>query len=192
MEEKEETKKPMGERVKEETEKIIDRILEQGIEMANIDFLYKMIDIHKDIANEDYWDVKKEGIKMKYRTGYSGESYGRDEHGRGSYGKYEDNRYGNYSNYGRRMRDSRGRYMGGYNEYHNDDTMRTLMSSYQAYSDSKEAYGEGNYGAKGETITNLDYMLQSVVEFMQMLKNDVNSQEEMDLIRHYSKQISEM
>ena len=184
MEEKEETKKPMGERVKEETEKIIDRILEQGIEMANIDFLYKMIDIHKDIANEDYWDVKKEGIKMKYRTGYSGESYGRDEYGRGSYGKYEDNRYGNY---GRRMRDSRGRYMGGYNEYHNDDTMRTLMSSYQAYSDSKDSYG-----AKGETITNLDYMLQSVVEFMQMLKNDVNSQEEMDLIRHYSKQISEM
>ena len=171
MEEKE-TKKHMGERVKEETEKIIDRILEQGIEMANVDFLYKMIDIHKDIANEDYWDVKKEGIKMRYNN-YNG-----------NYGKYEDNRYGNY---GRRMRDSRGRYMGGYNEYHNDDTMRTLMSSYQAYSDSKDSYG-----AKGETITNLDYMLQSVVEFMQMLKNDVNSQEEMDLIRHYSKQISEM
>ena len=192
MEEKEKTTQPMGEKVKEETEKLINRILEEGIKMENIDFLYKMIDIHKDIANEDYWDVKKEGIKMKYRTGYSGESYGRDEYGRGSYGKYEDNRYGNYGNYGRRMRDSRGRYMGGYNEYHNDDTMRTLMSSYQAYSDSKEAYGEGNYGAKGETITNLDYMLQSVVEFMQMLKNDVNSQEEMDLIKHYSKQISEM
>ena len=188
MEEKD-SKVTMGEKVKEQTEKLINRILDEGIRMENIDFLYKMIDIHKDIANEDYWDVKKEGIKMRYRTGYSGENYGRDEYGRGSYGKYEDNRYGNY---GRRMRDSRGRYMGGYNEYHNDDTMRTLMSSYQAYNDSREAYGEGNYGAKGETITNLDYMLQSVVEFMQMLKNDVNSQEEMDLIKHYSKQISEM
>lgn len=187
MEEKDKTTQPMGEKVKEETEKLINRILEEGIRMENIDFLYKMIDIHKDIANEDYWDVKKEGIKMRYRT-----SYGRDEYGRDVYGKYEDNRYGNYSNYGRRMRDSRGRYMGGYNEYHNDDTMKTLMSSYQAYSDSKEAYGEGNYGAKGDTITNLDYMLQSIVEFMQMLKNDVNSQEEMDLIKHYSKQISEM
>ena len=179
MEEEKTTKeeqKPMGERVKQRTEKLINKILDEGIKMENIDFLYKMIDIHKDIANEDYWEVKKEGIKMRYNN-YS----------EGNYGKYEDNRYG------RRMRDSRGRYMGmGYNEYHNDDPMRTLMSSYQAYNESRESYGSGNYGHKEESKIALDYMLQSVVEFMQMLKHDASSQEEMDLIRHYTKQISEM
>lgn len=180
----EEIKKPMGEKVKEETEKLIEQLLEEGIRLENIDFLYKMIDIHKDIANEDYWDVKKEGIKMRYRN-----AYGRDNYGNDMYGKFEDNRFGNY---GRRMRDSRGRYMGGYNEYHNDDTMKTLMSSYQAYAESRDSYGAGNYSGKEDSTIALDYMLQSVVEFMQMLKNDANSQEEMELIRHYSKQISEM
>lgn len=182
MEEEKTTKeeqKPMGERVKQRTEKLINKILDEGIKMENIDFLYKMIDIHKDIANEDYWEVKKEGIKMRYNN-YS----------EGNYGKYEDNRYGNY---GRRMRDSRGRYMGmGYNEYHNDDPMRTLMSSYEAYNESRESYGAGNYRGKEDSKIALDYMLQSVVEFMQMLKHDASSQEEMDLIKHYSKQISEM
>ena len=183
-----EEKQPMGERVKERTEKLINRILDEGIKMENIDFLYKMIDIHKDIANEDYWDVKKEGIKMKYRN-YGRNAYGAGNYNEGNYGKYEDNRYGNY---GRRERDSRGRYMGGYNEYHNEDTLRTLMSSYRNYTDSKQAYSEGNYSAKGDTMATLDYMLQSVVEFLQMLKNDAGSQEEMELIRHYTKQMSEM
>lgn len=179
--EKETKEKPIGEKVKERTEKLINRILDEGIKMENIDFLYKMIDIHKDISNEEYWDVKKEGIKMRYST--------YNNYGEGNYGKYEDNRYGNYG----RMRDSRGRYMGkGYNEYHNEDPMRTLMSSYQAYNESRESYGEGHYGHKEDSKIALDYMLQSVVEFMQMLKHDASSQEEMDLIKHYSKQISEM
>lgn len=182
--EEEKDKKPIGEKVKEETEKLINKVLVDGIKLDNVDFLYKIIDIHKDISNEEYWDVKKEGIKMRYKTGY-----GRDSYNESSYGKYEDNRFGNY---GRRMRDSRGRYMLGYNEYHNDDTMKTLMSSYQAYANSRDSYSEGNYGAKENTIVTLDYMLQSVVEFMQMLKQDASSQEEMDLIRHYAKQISEM
>ena len=38
----------------------------------------------------------------------------------------------------------------------------------------------------------LEYMLQSVAEFMEMLKKDANSQDEMNLIRRYSKHISEM
>ena len=184
MEEEKEEKQPLGIKVKEEVESEIARILEQGIKMENVDFLYKMVDIHKDIANEEYWKSKKKEEKdMRYKA------YGRDNYGNDMYGKFEDNRFGNY---GRRMRDSRGRYMGGYNEYHNDDTMKTLMSSYQAYAESRDSYGAGNYSGKEDSTIALDYMLQSVVEFMQMLKNDANSQEEMELIRHYSKQISEM
>ena len=50
----------------------------------------------------------------------------------------------------------------------------------------------GNYGAKDDTMKSLEYMLESVVDFVEMLKKDTNSQEEMDLIRKYTREISEM
>lgn len=50
----------MNEKVKEEVEKIINSITEEGIQTSNIDYLYKLIDIHKDLANEEYWQKKKE------------------------------------------------------------------------------------------------------------------------------------
>ena len=50
----------------------------------------------------------------------------------------------------------------------------------------------GHYGAKNVTMKALDYMMQSVVQFIEMLKKDANSQEEIDLIQDYTRQISEM
>ena len=41
-------------------------------------------------------------------------------------------------------------------------------------------------------MKSLEYMLESVVEFMEMLKQDATSQEEVELIKHYSKKISQM
>lgn len=38
----------------------------------------------------------------------------------------------------------------------------------------------------------LEYMLESMVDFVEMLKHDANSQEEANLIKKYMKQISEM
>ena len=51
--------KKLIEKVKEETEKVIEQILNQGIEENNLDVLYKLVDIHKDIANEEYWQKKR-------------------------------------------------------------------------------------------------------------------------------------
>ena len=67
------------EKVTEEIDKSIKRIMEQGVQTNNIDFLYKMIDVKKDIA-----EIKKEEDEMMYR-------------GRGSYGEYSES-----GNYGRR------------------------------------------------------------------------------------------
>ena len=68
----------------EETLKIVESqigdINNSGIVSSNIDYLYKLVDIHKDLSNEKYW---KEKIDIMYR-------------------EYNDN-------YGRRRRDSRGR-----------------------------------------------------------------------------------
>ena len=53
-EEKKETKKDnIQHKIKEQTEKKINDILTQGVQAGNIDMLYKLVDIHKDIANEE-------------------------------------------------------------------------------------------------------------------------------------------
>ena len=41
-------------------------------------------------------------------------------------------------------------------------------------------------------MKSLDYMLKSVVQFIEMLKEDASSQEEMQLIQKYTREISDM
>ena len=49
--------------VKEKVKEKIDEVVGQGIEMNNIDVLGKLVDIHKDISNEEYWKIKEEVYK---------------------------------------------------------------------------------------------------------------------------------
>lgn len=48
------------EQVKEKVEEKINKIINDGIKAENVDWLYKLVDIHKDLENEEYWKVKKE------------------------------------------------------------------------------------------------------------------------------------
>lgn len=110
--------------------------------------------------------------------------------GRERYGRYrEDEEYGR----GRR-RDSRGRYMesGRDSRYRGHDMIDDMYDNYGDYTESREDYNRGNYGAKEDTMKSLEYMLQSMVDFVEMLKSEANTQEEMNLIRKYTKKISEM
>jgi len=175
------------EKLKEQIEKGIDSILEQGIEADSLPVLYQLVDIHKDLANEEYWKKKEEVMKMRYR-GYS-EGYGEG---------YSEGGYGAES-YGRRQRDSRGRYRDGGSygrrgvpgtgrgRYRGEEAMEEMAYHYGNYSESSE-----QYGAEGQTMKSLEYMLNSVVEFIQMLEEEAGSQEEVKLIKHYTKKISEM
>lgn len=178
-----EEKEKMFEKVKEETENMICRILEQGLEKDNVEVLGKVVDIHKDIANEEYWG-KKEEI-MRYRN------YGRDS-------------YGEYGNYGRRMRDSRGRFTeGGYSEgsysargydakYRGQEMIDDMYQNYGAYSEAREQYGRGNYGAKEETMESFKYMLKSFKDFFKHLQHEASSQEEVEMLKKTAREISEM
>jgi len=47
-------------KVLEEVENQIKLIKEEGVKPDNVEYLYKLVDIHKDIKNEDYWKVKEE------------------------------------------------------------------------------------------------------------------------------------
>ena len=61
-EEKKQTEeKNVLDKVTEEVDKSIKRIMEQGVQTNNIDFLYKMIDVKKDIA-----EIEKEEQEMMY------------------------------------------------------------------------------------------------------------------------------
>ena len=176
-----EKKTEMIEKVNEQVVEKINSILKDGVKQTNVDYLYKLVDIHKDLANEKYWDKMKEEDDMRYR-GYSGENY--NEGG----------------SYGRRRRDSRGRHMEGgqYGEYGRRGNYRghemidEMQEHYGNYSEGKESYERGNYGAKQDTMKSLEYMLESVVDFIEMLKKDATSQEEVQMIKEYTKQISEM
>lgn len=105
-----------------------------------------------------------------------------------------------YGDYGARMRDSRGRFMGEYGRrgmtgrgrYRGYDYIDDMNQNYGNYSESKESYRRGNYGAGDDSMKSLDYMLKSVHQFMKMLKDDADNQEEMDLIQDYAQKIGEM
>ncbi len=69
----------------EKIEQEIKNVTNEGIKMQDLEILSKLVDIHKDLENEEYWKVKKEAIEMRYNRGY------------GEYGDYES-----YGEYGRR------------------------------------------------------------------------------------------
>lgn len=169
----------MDEKLKTQVEEKINTIVgDEGIQMGNLDMLGKLIDIHKDLANEEYWNKKKEVMEMRYRN-YDNE-----------YGNYDREEYGEYgrrgvpgSGRGRRRRYSeRGR-----DTRYGAKMMDEMYGAYEDYSEGKERYGH-----HPSTMKSLDYMLKSVVEFIEMLKEDASSQEEIQLIQKYTQEISDM
>ena len=197
--------------LKEKIEEKIKTLTEEGLDNCDIDLLGKMVDIHKDIEQEEYHcekiKLKKEANNMRY------EGYG--EYGEG---------------YGRRRRDSRGRYMesgyneggyneGGYNEggysggrgsgrgggrgrgrgsyghympYPPEIYMDRMMEGMEGYMEGREQYNRGNYGAKGESVESLEKMLEGIVAFVEDIQQDPEQKEEKEVVNHYIKKLKEM
>lgn len=151
MEEKELT---TTESIKSEVEKILGDISNEGISRDNVDYVYKLVDVHKDLEQENYWEVKKMYYGNYRRDGYDDMSYGRG-----------------------RRRDSRGRYRG-------HDMIEDMRENYDRYSENRR------YGGK-DTSESLEYMLESIVCFVEMLEEDA-SEQDINLIRKYTRKIAEM
>lgn len=191
MEEKE---KPVEEQdtmqsLKKLVETELKSILNIGIQEDNVDNLGKLVDIHKDIENECYWKMKEEVIKMRYND-YDEHKYGDDR----MYGPedYENERY---DRYGRRgvPGSGRRRYRSSYGHGNESEEMiERMREHFGNYEYSKEELGRGNYGAKNDTMKNLDGMLSAMMKFMQSLEEDADSQEEVQLIKKYARKMSEM
>ena len=56
-----EEEKAMNDNVLEKVENKINELVNtEGVKIENVDYLYKLVDIHKDLKNEKYWKVKEE------------------------------------------------------------------------------------------------------------------------------------
>lgn len=53
--------------LKELVETELKEILNIGIQQDNVDNIGKLVDIHKDIANEEYWNKKEEVYNHELR-----------------------------------------------------------------------------------------------------------------------------
>lgn len=142
------------ESIKSEIEKILGDISSEGVNQSNVDYIFKLVDIHKDLNQEDYWEVKKMYYGNYRRNDYDDMSYGRN-----------------------RRRDSRGRYRG-------DDMLDEMKDHYNRYSENRR------YGGR-DTSESLEYMLESIVCFVEMLEEDA-SEQDINLIRKYTRKIAEM
>ena len=168
-EENKETKEDVLIKTKEEVEKLIKQVTESGLQVANVELLYKLIDIHKDIENEKYWKEKEEN--MMYRD------------------------YDNYS--GGRSRDSRGRYMESYGRRGVPGTGRGRYRGYDMIEEMGEHYGDysagrDNYGNDRETEKSFDKMLQSLEDFTYLIMQEADSPDKIEKVKRTARKISEM
>lgn len=144
----------------DKTCELIDQILDEGINTNNLDPLYKLTKINH---------IAKEDKDMNYGN-YYGDRY--SNYGRGDYRGYDD--------YGRRERDSRGRYRG----HEHLDRMYDYYGRYEE--------GRQRYGANEDTKRSLKYMLESMEDFARMLRDEAQSQEEVEMIRQTAQHIAQM
>ena len=168
MEEEKKQETNVLDKTKEEVEKFIKQVTESGLQVANVELLYKLIDIHKDINNEEYWKKKEEN--MMYRD------------------------YDNYS--GGRSRDSRGRYMDSYGRRGVPGTGRGRYRGYDMIEEMGEHYGDysegrDNYGNDRETEKSFDKMLQSLEDFTYLIMQEADSQDKIEKVRKTARKISE-
>lgn len=167
-----ETKEDVLIKTKSEVERIIKQITENDLQVANVELLYKLIDIHKDIENENFW---KEEINM-----YRGRDYFMDD---------------SYS--GGRSRDSRGRYMdGSYGRRGVPGTGRGRYRGYDMIEEMGEHYGDysegrDTYGNNRETEKSFDKMLQSLEDFTYLIMQEADSQDKIEKVRKTARKISE-
>ena len=170
------------ENLKKLIEEEITKITESGISIDKIEELGELVDIHKNISNEEYWK-KEEEKNMRYGNyGEYGEGYGRrsrDSRGRYSEGGYSRGRYGERGNYGHYMP---------YPEMY----MERMMDGMEGYMEGREQYSRGNYGAKGQTTESLEKMLEGIVAFVEEIQQDPEQQEEKEIVNHYIRKLKEV
>ena len=147
-------------------EKLIEKVDEKIKEILNEDINPNNLEYLVKLSKIRHYT--KEDKNMNYGN-YRGE-YGREQYG--NYGRG----YGN--EYGRRGVDSK------YRGYGHLDRMYNEYGNYN--------YDRERYGANEDTKKSLEYMLRSMEDFARMLKEEAQSQEEVNMIKQTAQRIAQM
>lgn len=176
MEEEKQQKQDWCEEITQQVEKQLEEIANEKVSTNNIEYLYRLVDIHKDLANENYWkekiDMYNEGSYGRYSEGYSA----RGVPGTGR-GRYREGSYGRRGVPG----SGRGRYRG-------ESLMNEMYEAYNDYMDGQE-YGE--YGTS-ESMMKIEIMAESLMDFVKHLKKEAKSPEEKQLIQEKLQELGRM
>ena len=171
-------KEELMEKVNKQVENQIKNLSENGLDENNVDFLYRLIDIHKDIKNENYWKIKEDC--MMYRNYGEDYSYGRRGVPGSGRGRYSE------GSYGRRGVPGTGR-----GSYRGDYAIEEMRDHYMDYNDASEETMRGNYGAEGEMIKSVEGIMKNIYEIVEEL-SETNSPDVEQIIKKYARKISEM
>ena len=149
----------MQEKLEKKTEESINKILEEGLNTNNLDYLYKLTKINH---------MAKEEKNMYGEYGnYNGRRAGYDSYGRGNYGEY-----GNYGRdaYGRRGYDMK---------YRGEEELDRMHGEYGRYQESRNRYGVGSQ----ESDKSFHYMVKALEDFIMVLNEEAESEQQKQQLR---------
>lgn len=175
QEEEKNTNKMLKEKVENKIEEIL---VKNGITSENVDYLGKLMDIHKDLQEEECLK-KKEDIDMRYSE-YDDGNYGRRGVLGTGRGRYREGSYGRRGVPG----SGRGRYRGDY-------AIEEMMEHYGNYNEASEESMRGNYGAESEMVKSVEGIMKNIYEIVEEL-SETEVPEVEHIIKKYAKKISEM
>lgn len=166
----------------------MSRIAEKGLNTANLDTAYKLIDMYKDLKNCDYWEKKGEYYMTVLDEMQGGNSYSMamDEDGH-SMRRHRDSmgRYARNDGYDRR--NSYGYDRRGYSMDGGDD-------DYNRYMESKRSYRSGDKSSdcKQRMISALERHLDKLTDEINEMGKDADCAEERDTIMRYVDKLKRM
>lgn len=157
----------MDKKIIEKVDELIGNIIKEGININNLDNLYKLSKI-KHMTKEDMEMYGRYGRTAGYNS-YGRENYGGNYGNYGAgYGAYGEN-YGEYSEgYGRRGYDSK------YRAYGHLDNM---ADAYGRYQESRERYGAGE-----ETDKSFHYMVKALEDFIKVLHEEAETPQQKQML----------
>lgn len=150
----------MHKKLEEKTEESINKILDEGINTNNLEYLYKLTKINH---------IAKEDESMNYGN-YSGRRPGYDSYGE-NYGNYGN--YGDYGEYGRGSYGRRGRDM----KYRGDQELDRMAGEYGRYQESRSRYGAGE-----ETDKSFHYMVKALEDFIMVLHEEAETPQQKQML----------
>ena len=144
----------MEEKLIEKVDEPIKQILEQGVDVNNVEYLYKLTKI-KHMAKED------KNMNMGYGNygNYGGRRPGFDSYGYGNYGE---------GSYGRRGYDMK---------YRGEEEIDRMSGEYGRYQENRN-----RYGASEETDKSFHYMVKALEDFIKVLYEEVERQQQKQML----------